>query len=144
MDKKLFEITSEPVSADEVSLRVIDPAVGSVVTFIGVVRGNNLGRQVCSLEYEAYPEMAEPILAQIGDEIQARWPVEQVAIVHRVGHLQIGEVSVVIAIASAHRQGAFEAGSYAIDRIKQIAPVWKKEYLDGGEVWLEGPEANGH
>ena len=144
MNKKFFEITAEPVSADEVSRRVIDPAVGSVVTFIGVVRGNNQGRQVRSLEYEAYPEMAEPILAQIGDEIRARWPVEQVAIVHRVGHLQIGEVSVVIAIASAHRQGAFEAGSYAIDRIKQIAPVWKKEYLDGGEVWLEGPEANGH
>lgn len=144
MDNKLFEITSEPVSADEVSRRVIDPAVGSVVTFIGVVRGNNLGRQVCSLEYEAYPEMAEPILAQIGDEIRTRWPVEQVAIVHRVGHLQIGEVSVVIAIASAHRQGAFDAAGYAIDRIKQIAPIWKKEYLDGGEVWLDGPEATGH
>lgn len=144
MDNKLFEITSEPVSADEVSRRVIDPAVGSVVTFIGVVRGNNLGRQVCGLEYEAYPEMAEPILAQIGDEIRTRWPVEQVAIVHRVGHLQIGEVSVVIAIASAHRQGAFDAASYAIDRIKQVAPIWKKEYLNGGEVWLDGPEATEH
>ena len=144
MSKKLFEITSEPISVDEVSLRVIGPAVGSVVTFIGVVRGNNLGRQVRSLEYEAYPEMAEPILAQIGREAQTRWPVEQVTIVHRVGRLQIGEVSVVIAIASAHRQGAFDAASYAIDRIKQIAPIWKKEYLDGGEVWLEGPEVNGH
>ena len=144
MDDKLFEITAQPVSPDEVSRRVINPAVGSVVTFTGVVRGNNLGRQVCSLEYEAYPEMAEPILAQIGQEIRARWPVEQVAIVHRVGRLEIGEVSVVIAVASAHRQGAFEAGSYAIDRVKQIAPVWKKEYLDGGEVWLEGPEANEH
>ena len=144
MDDKLFEITTQPISVDEVSRRAISPAVGSVVTFIGVVRDNNLGRQVRSLEYEAYPEMAEPILAQIGEEIRARWPVEQVAIVHRVGRLEIGEVSVVIAIASAHRQGAFEAGSYAIDRVKQIAPVWKKEYLDGGEVWLEGPEANEH
>jgi len=144
MDDKLFEITAQPISVDEVNRRVISLAVGSVVTFAGVVRGNNLGRQVRSLEYEAYPEMAEPILAQIGKEIQARWPVEQVAIVHRVGHLQIGEVSVVIAIASAHRQGAFEAGSYAIDRVKQIAPVWKKEYLDDGEVWIEGPEANEH
>ncbi len=144
MDHKLFEITAQPISVDQVSRRVISPAVGSVVTFAGVVRGNNLGRQVRSLEYEAYPEMAEPILAQVGKEIRARWPVEQVAIVHRVGHLQIGEVSVIIAIASAHRQGAFEAGSYAIDRVKQIAPIWKKEYLDDGEVWIEGPEANEH
>ena len=144
MDHKLFEITAQPISVDEVNRRVISPAVGSVVTFTGVVRGNNLGRQVRSLEYEAYPEMAEPILAQIGKEIRARWPVEQVAIVHRVGRMQVGEVSVVIAIASAHRQGAFEAGSYAIDRVKQIAPVWKKEYLDDGEVWIEGPEANEH
>ena len=144
MDDKLFEITAQPISADEVNRRVISPAVGSVVTFTGVVRSTNLGRQVCSLEYEAYPEMAEPILAQIGEEIRARWPVEQVAIVHRVGRLEIGEASVVIAITSAHRQGAFEAGSYAIDRVKQIAPVWKKEYVDGGEVWIEGPEANEH
>jgi molybdopterin synthase catalytic subunit len=144
MDNKLFEITAQPISIDEVSRRGISPAVGSVVTFAGVVRGNNQGRQVRSLEYEAYPEMAEPILAQIGEEIRARWPVEQVAIVHRVGRMEVGEVSVVIAIASAHRQGAFEAGSYAIDRVKQIAPVWKKEYVDGGEVWIEGPEAAGH
>jgi len=144
MDDKLFEITAQPVLPDEVSRRVINPAVGSVVTFTGVVRGSNLGRQVRSLEYEAYPEMAEPILAQIGQEIRARWPVEQVAIVHRVGRLEIGEVSVVIAVASAHRQGAFEAGSYAIDRVKQIVPVWKKEILDDGEVWIEGPEANEH
>ena len=141
MDDKLFEITAQPISIDEVSRRVISLAVGSVVTFAGVVRGTNQGRQVHSLEYEAYPEMAEPILAQIGAEIRARWPVEKVAIVHRVGRLELGEVSVVIAIASAHRQGAFEAGRYAIDRVKQIAPIWKKEYLDGGEVWLEGPEA---
>ena len=144
MDDKLFEITTQPISVDDVSRRAISPAVGSVVTFAGVVRGTNQGRQVHSLEYEAYPEMAEPILTQIGEEIRARWPVERVAIVHRVGRMQVGEVSVVIAIASAHRQGAFEAGRYAIDRIKQIAPVWKKEYLDGGEVWLDGPEANMH
>ena len=144
MDDKLFEITTQPISVDDVSRRAISPAVGSVVTFAGVVRGTNQGRQVHSLEYEAYPEMAEPILTQIGEEIRARWPVERVAIVHRVGRMQVGEVSVVIAIASAHRQGAFEAGSYAIDRVKQIAPVWKKEYVDGGEVWLEGPEAAGH
>ena len=92
------------------------------------------------VEYEAFPEMAEPMLAQIAKEIKARWPVDNVAIVHRVGRQEIGETSVVIAIAAGHRQGAFEAGRYAIDRIKEIVPVWKKEYYEGGEVWIEGPE----
>jgi molybdopterin synthase catalytic subunit len=140
MGDKLFEITGAPISVDEVSRRVAGPAAGCVVSFAGLVRGDNQGRQVRYLEYEAYPEMAEPILAQIGAEVQARWPVDRVAIVHRVGRLEIGEASVVIAVASSHRQGAFEAGRYAIDRIKEIAPVWKKEYFEGGAVWLEGPE----
>ncbi len=140
MSGKLFEITTEPISVDEVSRRVSRPAVGAVVSFAGLVRGTNLGRKVRYLEYEAYPEMAEPLLAQIAQEIKARWPVEEVAIVHRVGRQEIGETSVVIAVASGHRQGAFEAGRYAIDRIKDIVPIWKKEYFEGGEVWLEGPE----
>jgi len=92
------------------------------------------------LEYETYPEMAEPMLEQIAEEIKSRWPVENVAIVHRVGRQEIGEASVVIAVASGHRQGAFEAGRYAINRIKEIVPIWKKEYFEGGEVWIEGPE----
>ena len=141
MGDKLFEITAAPISVDEVSRRVTSPAAGCVVSFAGLVRGDNQGRQVRYLEYEAYPEMAEPVLAQIGAEIQARWPVDRVAIVHRVGRLEIGEASVVIAVASSHRQGAFEAGRYAIDRIKEIAPIWKKEYFEGGAVWIEGPES---
>lgn len=140
MSDKLFEITTAPISVDEVNRRVSSPAVGAVVSFAGVVRGVSGGRLVHHLEYEAYPEMAEPMLAQIAEEIKARWPVEKVAIVHRVGRQEIGETSVVIAIASAHRQGAFEAGRYAIDRIKEIVPVWKKECFEGGEVWVEGPE----
>ncbi len=139
MSEKLFEITEAPISVDEVNRRVTSPAAGAVVSFAGVVRGTNQGRQVRYLEYEAYPEMAEKVLAQIGAEIQARWPVEQVAIVHRVGRMEIGEVSTVISVAAGHRQGAFEAGRYAIDRIKEIVPVWKKEYFEGGEVWIEGP-----
>lgn len=139
MSEKLFEITAAPISVDEVNRRVTSPAAGAVVTFTGIVRGTNQGRQVRYLEYEAYPEMAEVVLAQIGDEVKARWQVDAVAIVHRTGRLEIGEASVVIAIASGHRQGAFEAGRYAIDRIKQIVPVWKKEYFEGGEVWIEGP-----
>jgi len=140
MSHKLFEITTLPISVDEVSRRVTSPAVGAVVSFAGIVRGINNGRQVRYLEYEAFPEMAEPMLAQIAKEIKARWPVDKVAIVHRVGRQEIGETSVIIAIASGHRQGAFEAGRYAIDRIKEIVPVWKKEYFEGGEVWIEGPE----
>lgn len=140
MGEKLFEITTKPISVDEVSRRVSDPRVGAVVSFAGIVRGINAGRTVHYLEYETYPEMAELTLAQIGEEIKARWPVEQVAIVHRVGRQEIGETSVVIAIASGHRQGAFEAGRYAIDRIKEIVPIWKKEYFEGGEVWIDGPE----
>ena len=140
MSDRLFEITAAPISVDEVSRRVSSPAVGAVVSFAGIVRGTNAGRQVRYLEYETYPEMAETTLAQIAEEIEARWPVEQVAIVHRVGRLEIGETSVIIAVASGHRQGAFEAAHYAIDRIKEIVPVWKKEYFEGGEIWIEGPE----
>lgn len=140
MGEKLFEITTKPISVDEVSRRVSDPRVGAVVSFAGIVRGINADRKVNYLEYETYPEMAELTLAQIGEEIKARWPVEQVAIVHRVGRQEIGETSVVIAVASGHRQGAFEAGRYAIDRIKKIVPIWKKEYFEGGEVWIDGPE----
>jgi len=140
MGEKLFEITTKPISVDEVSRRVSDPRVGAVVSFTGIVRGINAGRTVNYLEYETYPEMAELTLAQIGEEIKARWPVEQVAIVHRVGKQEIGETSVVIAVASGHRQGAFEAGRYAIDRIKEIVPIWKKEYFEDGEVWIDGPE----
>jgi molybdopterin synthase catalytic subunit len=140
MGEKLFEVTTGPISVDEVSRRVSDPRVGAVVSFAGIVRGINAGRTVHYLEYETYPEMAELTLAQIGEEIKARWPIEQVAIVHRVGRQEIGETSVVIAIASGHRQGAFEAGRYAIDRIKEIVPIWKKEYFEGGEVWIDGPE----
>ncbi|MFN2290296.1 MAG: molybdenum cofactor biosynthesis protein MoaE [Anaerolineae bacterium] len=139
MSEKLFEITAAPLSIDEVNRRVTSPAAGAIITFTGIVRGTNQGRQVRYLEYEAYPEMAEVVLAQIGDEVKARWEVEAVAIAHRTGRLEIGEASVVIAIAAGHRQGAFEAGRYAIDRIKQILPVWKKEYFEGGEVWIEGP-----
>jgi molybdopterin synthase catalytic subunit len=140
MGPKLFEVTDQPISVDEVARRISNAAVGAVVSFAGIVRGTNVGRQVRYLEYEAYPEMAEGMMAQIADEIKARWPVEQVAVVHRIGRQEIGETSVVVAVASGHREGAFEAGRYAIDRIKEIVPIWKKEHFEGGEVWIDGPE----
>lgn len=134
---KKFEITRSPLSVDEVMARVVVPSIGGVVLFVGTVRNENLGRRVQYLEYEAYPEMAEQVLAQIGSEIRERWPqVEDVAIVHRIGRLEVGETSVIIAVVGAHRQGLFDAASYAIERIKEIAPIWKKEVWEDGEEWL--------
>ena len=132
---KLFELTTEEISVDEVVGWLVDPAIGAVVTFVGVVRGETDGREVRCLEYEAYPEMAEEMLRQIGDEVRARWKtIREVAIVHRVGRLQVGETAVVIALSAAHRQDTFDALRYAIDRLKEIVPLWKKE------VWADGAE----
>jgi len=133
---KLFEVTTEEVSVDEVVARLADPAIGAVTTFVGVVRGTTEGRQVRYLEYEAYPEMAEETLRQIGDEIRARWKtIGEVAIVHRVGRLEVGEIAVVVALSAAHRPEVFDAVRYGIDRLKEIVPIWKKEVWTDGEEW---------
>lgn len=137
----MFAVTSEPLDAREVERLVEDPATGAVVTFSGVVRNHARGRQVTALDYEAYEAAAEKMLARIGDEIEARWEIGKVAIVHRTGLLSIGEASVVIAVSSAHRDAAFEACRYAIERIKEIVPIWKKEIYADGEVWI-GREAD--
>ena len=133
--RPLFEIVQEDVLIDEIVARLADPANGAVVTFVGVVRGETDGREVLYLEYEAYPEMALQTLRQVAGEVQERWPeIREVAIVHRVGRLQVGETAVVIALSAAHRRQMFDALHYAIDRLKEIVPIWKKE------VWVE-PEA---
>jgi len=138
----LFEITEDTISVDEVVARLADPGVGGIATFVGVVRGETEGRQTRYLEYEAYPEMAEQTLRQIGDEIQERWPsVRQAAIVHRVGHLEVGETAVVIALSAAHRPELFDALRYSIDRLKEIVPIWKKEVWADGSEW-RSEEAN--
>jgi len=132
----IYRVTRDVLSVDEVVAGVTDTAVGAVVTFVGVVRGTSEGRQVRYLEYEAYPEMAERTLAQIGGEVRARWPeILHVAIAHRVGRLEIGETAVVIALAAAHRPGVFDALRFAIDRLKEIVPIWKKEVWADGEEW---------
>jgi molybdopterin synthase catalytic subunit len=133
---KLFEITPDPISADDVIARLADPAVGAIATFVGVVRGETEGRKTLHLEYEAYPDMAEATLAQIGDEIRERWPsIREVAIVHRIGRLEIGEVATVIAVSAAHRPDVFDALRYGINRLKEIVPIWKKEVWADGEAW---------
>jgi molybdopterin synthase catalytic subunit len=130
-----FEIVRDPISVDDVVGRLADPAIGAVTTFVGVVRGTTGGRETRYLEYEAYAEMALRTLSQVGSEVQERWPeVRQVAIVHRVGRLEIGETAIVIALSAAHRRQTFDALHYAIDRIKEIVPIWKRE------VWADGSE----
>ena len=114
---------------------------GAVATFIGVVRDNNLNRRVTHLEYEAYEPMAAKALEQICREADREWPGIRAAVHHRIGRLAIGEASIVIAAASAHRADAFAACRYVIERVKQIVPIWKHEFFEGGEVWIEGATA---
>ncbi|HAK53873.1 MAG: molybdenum cofactor biosynthesis protein MoaE [Vicinamibacterales bacterium] len=115
---------------------------GAITSFLGLVREHNLGRRVIKLEYEAYEPLAVRTFERIADEITERWPAAQVAVHHRVGVLAIGEASVAIAAASPHRADAFAACRYAIERIKQIVPIWKREFFDGGDVWIEGATAD--
>lgn len=118
------------------------PGTGAVATFLGLVRDHHQGRRVTHLEYEAYVPLAERALARIIEEARAEWPEARLAIHHRIGRLAIGEASVAIAAASPHRADAFAACRYAIERIKQIVPVWKHEYFEGGEAWVEGAVAD--
>ncbi len=115
---------------------------GAVATFVGVVRDWNQGRRVLHLEYEAHEPLAVRAFERIAAEAGERWPTVQLAIHHRIGTLQVGEASVMIAAASPHRAEAFAACRYAIERVKQIAPIWKHEYFEGGDVWIEGATAH--
>ena len=119
-----------------------DGVDGAVVTFLGLVRNHNQGRRVLFLEYEAYEPLAVKAFARIDDEVRSRWPGMRIALHHRTGRLAIGEASVAIVTASPHRSDAFAACRYVIERVKQIVPVWKREYFDGGDVWIEGATAD--
>jgi len=119
-----------------------DGVDGAIVTFYGLVRNHNQGRRVNYLEYEAYEPLALKAFARIDEEVRERWPGMRIALHHRTGRLEIGEASVAIVTASPHRADAFAACRYVIERVKQIVPVWKREYFDGGDVWIEGATAN--
>ncbi len=136
----MIEITHKPLDADAITSRVFKDYNGAVVTFEGVTRNFTGERKVLFLEYEAYRPMADKMLAQVADEMKRRWNIEDVAIAHRLGRLEIGDVSLVVAVGSPHRKEAFEACQYSIDRIKQIVPIWKKEFFEGGEVWVGSQE----
>ena len=134
----MFEITASPVSLERVVAAVRCPSSGAVVSFLGTVRDVSQGRTVDRLEFEAYTGMAERKLRQIGEEISARWPGTATAISHRVGRMEVAEAIVAIAVSAPHRREAFEACAYAIDRLKQIVPVWKQEVWNDGASWVRG------
>lgn len=137
----LYRILERPLDLDEAIRAVAGPDRGAIATFLGVARDHHAGRRVLSLEYHAYPEMAEDVMRQIGAEVRERFGTEHVAILHRVGRLAIGEASVIIAVAAPHRREALAACAHAIERLKQIVPIWKKEHHAGGASWIEGPDA---
>ena len=139
-----FQVTAEPLEPGAVVAVVSAPDCGAVVTFLGLVRDNNVGRRVLWLEYEAYEPLAVKAFTQIDEEARDRWPSVRLAIHHRTGRVSIGEASVAIAAASPHRADAFAASRYAIERIKQVAPIWKHEHFEGGDVWIEGATADPH
>jgi molybdopterin synthase catalytic subunit len=137
VEAKVIEVTQEPIQVQSVIARATKSTGGAVVTFVGTVRNNSEGKQVLYLEYEAYPEMAKKKLQEIAAEIKGKWQLEEVAITHRLGRMEIGEISVVIAVSAAHRFPAFQACEYTIDRIKEIVPIWKKEFYEEGSAWVE-------
>lgn len=148
MTEETLSIGPEPIDLEQLIGGVSGTAGGAtaghgaIVTFLGTVRDENQGRRVLWLEYEAFAPLALKAFRIIQDEALERWPSARVAFHHRVGRLELGDVSVAIAAASPHRAEAFAACRYVIERIKQIAPVWKREFFDGGDVWLEGATAD--
>jgi len=137
MTDDIFTVVDRPLSPDAIAEAVDDPGAGGVVIFSGIVRNQTDGRPVKFLEYEAHAPMAEAKMREIGAEIRARWSgVRRVAMLHRIGRLEIGESSVLIAVSASHRGEAFDACRYAIDTLKRTVPVWKKEHFEDGEVWV--------
>ena len=136
----MIQITRDALEPEKITAQVRCDTNGAVLTFLGTTRSATRGRRVLHLEYEAYRPMADNKLAEIAYEMRQRWHVRDIAISHRLGRLEIGDISLVVAVASPHREHAFEACQYAVDRIKQIVPIWKKEYFEGGEVWVGSQE----
>ncbi len=133
----MIELTETVIDTSAVLQAVADHRAGAVVLFLGTTREFTQGRQTRSLEYECYPEMARLILADLVAEAHTKWPITKSAVVHRYGHVDLGETSVAVAVSSPHRAAAFAAGQWLIDRLKQVVPIWKKEYwADGTSEWL--------
>jgi molybdopterin synthase catalytic subunit len=137
-----FVITTAPLDSNALEATVTGPECGAGSIFVGRVRAQNEGRAVLWLDYEAYAPLAIATFERIAQEAADRWPGATLAIAHRVGRLAIGEASVVVAAGSPHRREAFAACRYGIERVKQIAPIWKREHFEGGDVWIEGATAD--
>lgn len=131
-----IELTEKPILIEEVSALVNSPSAGGTCVFVGTVRDRTRDKPVLRLEFEAYAPMAISEMQRIAEHIVARWPVVKIAIYHRTGTLEIGDVPVIIAVSAAHRQAAFEACQYCIDTLKETVPIWKKEIFEDGEVWV--------
>lgn len=133
----MIQLTREPIDSAALIAQVSSPRAGAVVLFLGTVRELTGGRQTIALDYECYPEMAERKLAELESEARRRWPVIECALVHRLGHLELAEASVAVAVSTPHRRDAFEAGQWLIDTLKVVVPVWKKEHwADGSTEWV--------
>ncbi|ARI78042.1 molybdenum cofactor biosynthesis protein MoaE [Halobacillus mangrovi] len=137
-----FWISEEPLDVQVVIERVTRREAGAINTFIGTVREFTHGKRTLYLEYEAYKPMAEKKLSEIGEEIKNTWPDSKTAIVHRVGRLDITDIAVIIAVSTPHRADSYEASRYAIERIKEIVPIWKKEHWENGEKWIGDQKEN--
>ena len=135
----MIRLTRAPI--DLAALQAVEPQDGALCLFLGVVRNENDGQRVLHLEYEAYEEMALPLMEELAAEAARRWPVSAVRVVHRLGRMEIGEASVAVAVASPHRAEAFAACRYVIDTLKATVPIWKKEFYEDGAVWQDGPGA---
>ena len=133
----MIQLTREEIDDRYLTKLVSRPSCGAIVTFLGTVRDLTGQQTTVALDYEAYPEMAQKKMAEIESDVRTRWPVGEIAMVHRLGHLEVGEVSVAIAVSCPHRGQAFEACRYAIDRLKELVPIWKKEnWADGKTEWV--------
>jgi molybdopterin synthase catalytic subunit len=133
----MIQLTQDVIDSQALTERVRRADCGAVVTFLGTVRDLTDGRVTVALDYEAYPGMAEKKLAEIEQETRLRWPVGDMMMIHRLGHLEVGDVSVAVAVSCPHRAQAFEACRYAIDRLKELVPIWKKEnWADGSTEWV--------
>ena len=131
-----FVLTPDPIDPNAVLEQVRDDAAGGIATFVGTTRGTARGRTVLYLDYEGYAGMAEKVMAELADELKQRYELCEVAIAHRTGRVDVGGISVVIAVSAPHRQDALDACKDAIDRLKEIVPLWKKEVYEGGEEWI--------
>jgi molybdopterin converting factor subunit 1 len=135
---ELYQIVRDPIEIQKISRQLLRPEDGAICVFEGVVRNNSKGKRTLHLVYEGYETMALKKLEEIGIFVRQAWDIGCIAIVHRLGHMDIGETSVAVVVTSPHRRASFDACHYAIDKLKKVVPIWTKEFFEDGEVWIEG------